>query len=320
MKTDWITDELDSVGRNLFGGLKINRVPLGFPSSIDDPALQAFNAFLKKNQEFYASESYGITMIATALKTAHLEAEDSINGSKKVLRLKLSEQWSDLWKEPGFRQGSSKTPTSAQGRVTLLGDLAQFFAKHPDFNNEPWNLTSEVFASRADALKNAIAAAASHNAQHKTLSREREQLATRLRGRLRAIVKELEQSLASDDPRWAEFGLDTPAASRAAKPTRDKKAKEKSASHALKRIDAARDRAEAANVSSEKLRVRAARALEVASRLQAEADQAAAKVAAAFAKVDAMITALAPGDSAIKLRGVGSETTTADENETALVA
>ena len=47
MKTDWITDELDSVGRNLFGGLKINRVPLGFPSSIDDPALQAFNVFLK---------------------------------------------------------------------------------------------------------------------------------------------------------------------------------------------------------------------------------------------------------------------------------
>jgi hypothetical protein len=83
-------------------------------------------------------------------------------------------------------------------------------------------------------------------------------------------VKELEQVLANDDPRWGEFGLETPAASRASKPARDKKAKAKSA-----------------------------------SRLQAEADQAAANAAAAFAKVDSMVAALSSRDAAA-LRVIGS--------------
>jgi len=59
------------------------------------------------------------------------------------------------------------------------------------------------------------------------IRREIDRLVARLRTRLRAIINELNQVSAKDDPRWADLGLDSPEAERAAKPVRERRAKER---------------------------------------------------------------------------------------------
>lgn len=119
---------------------------------------------------------------------------------------------------------------------------------------------------------------------HRTLVAAREEAGARVRTRLRSLMNEASIGLSDDDERWADFGCESPAAIRAAKPVRELKSQTKAEKAQERKFEAAIGRAEIAKGKSEKLRVRADKAERDAERLRAEADEAIAFAEGLFAK------------------------------------
>ena len=136
-----------------------------------------------------------------------------------------------------------------------------------------------VVAPPASILTSLRELEAGHSRAHKKLASERNALAARLRTRLRNIIKELELVLAADDPRWEDFGLESPAAERARKPAREKKAEARKDAAATRRYQSAMEKLETAKIRAEKARVRTEKAQTIADLLRIESDKAAAIVA-----------------------------------------
>jgi len=248
------------------------------PKAVGEAASTALTVLREKDAEFRVALTLALNLDA-ALAEISREAEAVLAAATKVLRFKVSERWSPVWGEAGYLDQSTQIPDKALARVELLNNLAKFFAKRTEWQDAENGLTVENLKKVSAALKTAYSAVEKHGSKQKTLLTERNRLATRLQTRLRTLVAELKQVLAKDDPRWAELGLPTPEADRAAQPARARKAKEKSQAFINTRAVAARRRAEDARGVAERAAFRAEKAVSAAQKLQAEANQAAAKAA-----------------------------------------
>ena len=246
---------------------------LDLPRSLGEIAHGAWTSLRDKDAAYRRALSESVSTLTPALEEANRESAALLNAAVKLLRLKIGERWNAVWGEAGFHGETTKVPESMEERLMLLGNLSIFFGKRSAWENEGVDVTVENLKKRATALKAALAAVAANEAAQKVLARERAELAKRLRIRLRAILNELNHVLSKDDARWADLGLNTPEAELAAKPTRERKAKEKSQAQAETRAVSARRRAETVKSQAERARVRAENALAAANKLQSIAIQ-----------------------------------------------
>jgi len=188
--------------------------------------------------------------------------------------------------QAGFTQNTLQTPTSMEGRQALLADLATFFSQQSGWVSKDPEISATILHTAANQLKSALDREANHERSHRTLIAAREEAGARVRARLRSLMDEASIGLSDDDARWSDFGCESPAAIRAAKPVRDLKSQTKAGKAQERKYDAGIRRAEIAKIQAEKKRVRAEKAQRDADRLRAEADEAIAFAEELFAKAN----------------------------------
>lgn len=286
-------DQLQALSPRIINGIKSHWKSLGLQESLGTLADAANAAFCKLDAEFNESWAKYVQSLKPALDEADRHATESINNAKKVLRVKVSESWTPPWGEAGLPSNTTQTPSTMHARQILLESMAAFFAKHPEWESKTLGVTVALFQQRAAALKSALTAVDHHDSAHKQIVQERERAAARLRRRLRLIVNDVNEVLADDDPRWPAFGLDSPAAERATKPGREKKARDKAQSRATKRQEVARRKVEQARARAEKARIRAEKLQAKADKAKADAQASAAQTTSALEKFNALTATLA---------------------------
>jgi hypothetical protein len=277
-------DQLPAAGRKAFSGFLLHQEALKLPGSLGENLLTAVSDAESKDTAYYTSAA-GFSQIGKVLAEADEAGITAIEKAKNYLRHKLGFHWSPEWAQAGFTQNTLQAPKSMEARQQLLVALSKYFAERPDWgSNEEPKVDAQILAAAAADLKAALDREASQSRAHKILIGQREQAGALVCSRLRALMDEAALHLADDDVRFADFGFDSPAAARAAKPARDQRNQTKAEKAAQRRYDVAVRRAEEAKVRSEKLRVRADKAQVDADRLRAEADEAAGFTESLFNK------------------------------------
>ncbi len=118
------------------------------------------------------------------------------------------------WSAVGFDNDSVEIPKDDAGLETLLERMHLYFANNPGQENPDPKVN--VTAARAQtfclALGSAVGALNGKEQDCGTKKGARDTAAKALRKRLRGLVQELGQTLADDDARWRQFGLNLPAA------------------------------------------------------------------------------------------------------------
>jgi hypothetical protein len=146
----------------------------------------------------------------SAQRTANKEARTFIVKARDVLKPHLGAKPSELWVEAGFTSSSIKLPTSIPARIALLFTLKAYFTAHPTHQSGDMGVTATAALDQHAALSGARATVNACKTDAGTKKSERNKGVTKLRKRMRGLVKELAQLLPGDDARWNAFGLNKP--------------------------------------------------------------------------------------------------------------
>ena len=152
---------------------------------------------------------------ATTVATLANEAIAAwLSKARAVLVPYLGETWSAQWAAAGFTSASTAVPGTVGERFKLIGLLESFFtANLPYQNDDPKVMVTAVEAKRLkDASTAAAQAVTTVDAASKTKKTARETVTEELRGTMRVLIGILNDKLAANDARWADFGLNLPAA------------------------------------------------------------------------------------------------------------
>jgi len=278
-------DQLPATGRKAHSGFLLHHEALKVPSSLGENLAAAVADSEARDTAYYASAAE-LSRISAILAEADEVGISAIQNAKNFMRLKLGIHWTPVYAQAGFTQNTLQTPTSMEGRQALLADLAKFFGQQSGWVSTDPELTAAILHTAATQLKAALDREAAHERSHRTLIAAREEAGARVRSRLRSLIDEASIGLSDDDARWADFGCESPAAIRAAKPVRELKSQTKAEKALERKYDAGIRRAETAKIQAEKKRVRADKAQRDADRLRAEADEAIAFAEELFAKAN----------------------------------
>jgi hypothetical protein len=291
--SDTPLDQLPAAGHKAHSGFLLHHEALKLPNSLGENLATAVTECEARDAAYYAS-AVQLTRIGATLAEADAEGIAVIQNAKNFMRLKLGLHWTPVYAQAGFTQSTLQTPTSMEGRQALLADLAKFFSQQPGWSSKDPEISAGILHGAANQLKAALDQEGAHERSHRTLVAAREEAGARVRTRLRSLMNEASIGLSDDDERWADFGCESPATIRAAKPVRELKSQTKAEKAQERRFEVAIGRAEIAKGKGEKLRVRAEKAQRDAERLRAEADEAIAFAEGLFAKAHQ----LKPGSSA----------------------
>ena len=163
----------------------------------------------------------GFNLARAAMKDAE-SAVTGANGAvgawllkaRGVLATYFGEAWSAQWAAAGFTSASTAVPGTVGDRFKLIGLLETFFTQNPGYENADSKV--KVTAAEAKRLKDASTAAnqavPAADSAAKTKKAAREKAIDELRGTMRVLIGILDDKLAPDDVRWADFGLNAPAA------------------------------------------------------------------------------------------------------------
>jgi hypothetical protein len=276
-------DQLPAAGHKAHSGFLLHQEALKLPRSLGENLAAAVVDSEARDAVYYASAAE-LSRISAALAESDAEGIAVIQNAKNFMRLKLGLHWTPVYAQAGFTQNSLQTPRSMEGRQALLADLAKFFSQQPGWSSKEPEISAAILQAAANQLKAALDREGAHERSHRTLVAAREEAGARVRTRLRSLMNEASIGLSDDDERWADFGCESPAAIRAAKPVRELKSQTKAEKAQERKFEAAIGRAEVAKGKGEKLRVRADKAERDAERLRAEADEAIAFAEGLFAK------------------------------------
>jgi len=160
------------------------------------------------------------TVIAGELRaTAQRQALDSaawdfITLGRNVLKPHLGGQWSQRWALLNFPNYSLRIPQCLNQRLAILSGLAGYLAEQPQHECAQLGVTAAQTRTRHDQLL-AASLALNHLRSERTAAlRARDEAVTKLRRRMRCIIRELSMVIAKADPRWFAFGLNQPATHR----------------------------------------------------------------------------------------------------------
>ena len=151
---------------------------------------------------------------SAALALADTQLKAFITSARKLLATYLGEKWSDAWVATGFPNQSTSVPSTQAARHTLVQALQGYFTDHAEWENPAPEVN--VTAARAGALdaamKSALESFQSLQGQTLTLKLARDGAEKALRVEMSALIRELGESMADNDPRWLDFGLALPGA------------------------------------------------------------------------------------------------------------
>ncbi len=146
----------------------------------------------------------------SAQRTANQNALAFIVKARDVLKPHLGAKPSELWVEAGFTSSSIKLPASLAARLALLMTLKAYFTAHPTHQSNDMGVTAAEALGQHAALSGARGTVNACKTDAGTKKSERHKGITKLRKRMRGLVKELAQLLDGDDARWNAFGLNKP--------------------------------------------------------------------------------------------------------------
>lgn len=154
------------------------------------------------------------SLVSTAYDT--LQAADEAGGvcltnCKLRLRQVLGERWSAAWEPTGFPAGHTAVPDTQDKRFTLLDKLKNYFTAVPASENAGMGATAALCEAAWTALSDARQGVSDAESAQTTAFNTRANAIEALRKRVRGLIKELEDLIADDDPRWEAFGLNIPA-------------------------------------------------------------------------------------------------------------
>jgi hypothetical protein len=145
-----------------------------------------------------------------------LAADDAarafLTAAVTVLKLKLGNSWGPAWEGTGLPHGSLALPKTTAGRLETLHGIAAFLTAHADMENAAYGVTAVKATEHYTALDTAVTRVGAAETEVERTRAERDTSFEALRHTLRGTLDELTELLAPDDPRWATFGLDQPAA------------------------------------------------------------------------------------------------------------
>jgi hypothetical protein len=204
-------DQLFTLAEDAADGLHTYEVTIGIKQNKEADVRLDLTAARTGSTDYDNSRS-AKTALSTAATVADSNGKAYLGAARKILALKLGEQWSDLWLPTGFPNLSTAVPASSEERQSLLFALKDYFTANPANEVAALNVT----AAQAGLLANALSAARSAVNDGINLSGQkknvRDDAVSQLRKRLRGLVNELGQLLHDDDPRWNAFGFNLPAA------------------------------------------------------------------------------------------------------------
>ena len=204
-------DQLFTLAEDAADGLHTYEVAIGIKQNKEADVRADLTAARAGSTDYDNSRS-AKTALSTAATVADSNGKAYLGAARKILALKLGEQWSDLWLPTGFPNLSTAVPATSEERQSLLFALKDYFTANPANEVAALNVT----AAQAGLLANALSTARSAVNDGINLSGQkkntRDAAVTQLRKRLRGLVNELGQLLHDDDPRWNAFGFNPPAA------------------------------------------------------------------------------------------------------------
>ncbi len=129
--------------------------------------------------------------------------------ARDILKPRLGNSFSLDWVETGFLT-SLEVPQDAARLETLIGALANYFTKHPEYESDSSDVTASALEVLHEDLATVRQEVKSQTTNLRTLSRLRREKFAALRKQLCALAKELTQKLSPLDERWCDYGFNIP--------------------------------------------------------------------------------------------------------------
>ena len=144
-----------------------------------------------------------------ALRTADSNGKGFIAAFIKTASITLGNEWSDDWLATGLPDNTVGVPGTQDKRFAALAGIKAYLTANPTMEVATPKVT--ITAALAGTLYTAISNArqAANNAIN--LTKTKDTAETAFRKRYRGVIKELEDILEDEDPKWYDFGLSRPA-------------------------------------------------------------------------------------------------------------
>ena len=205
-------DELIAAGEDMCDGLNQHAVALGITQNTFVKSRADLDALLTAVNEQSAAEGAQPAAYA-ALRTADSNGKGFIAAFIKVASITLGNAWSDGWLATGLPDNTVGVPRTQAKRFTALAGIQAYLLANPTMEISTPALT--MTAALAGTLHTAISTARQgvNNSLNltKTQILAKDAAETAFRKRYRGVIKELEDILSDEDPKWYDFGLSRPA-------------------------------------------------------------------------------------------------------------
>lgn len=203
------TGEFVDLATNMLSGLSA----LGETLGITQIAPTTFAFTLDNFTGCRASFSSARTVVQVA-STAWVAATEAVGDwlvvARSILAGRFGNRWSAAWVQAGFIDHSTAVPRRVGQRLSLAQSLATFFSANPSYQVTDLLVT----AARATALRNAALTAQGTREVAEVAARDRgvecETARAELTAMMRSLIGILKSTLARDDARWVQFGLNVP--------------------------------------------------------------------------------------------------------------
>ncbi len=152
----------------------------------------------------------------TAIARAELGKTDvSVNAwltrARSILIPELGTTWNASWAPTGFPQQSTAVPNLQAERLALCEMLANYFMLRPQHEAVNQGVTTKAAGEAYERLNKARQKAAECKRAQAEAKRRWKKAELALRKRLRGSIREVNDLIERDDPRWQELGLNKPA-------------------------------------------------------------------------------------------------------------
>lgn len=205
-------DELVAAGEDMCDGLEQHEVILEITQNTFAKTRADLDVLIAAMNAQSAAE--GAQPAAyTALRTADSNGKGFIAAFIKVASITLGGEWSDGWLATGLPDNTVGVPGTQDKRFTALAGIKAYLTANPTMEVSTPKVT--VTAALAGTLHTAISTArqgvngALNLTKTKVMAKDKAEDA--FRKRYRGVIKELEDILEDDDPKWYDFGLSRPA-------------------------------------------------------------------------------------------------------------
>ena len=167
-------------------------------------------AFANQDAAFNAARSAQQTA-SDAYQPALAAVYDWLLGVSNTLATRFGTRWSREWAQAGFINNTTAIPTKIEDRLSLVLALVDFFTKNPSYEVPSMNQTAAYGTTVRTTALNAQAAVTAAAVAINSISATWQTAYDTLVKGMRALLDNLRNVLAADDPRWLAFGLQMPA-------------------------------------------------------------------------------------------------------------